>query len=144
MNSVLDRRLAAAIAALCVAGVGVAGYLTYVHYAELEPFCLASGGCETVQNSRYAKFLGVPVPLLGLIGYVSILVSLAVPGENGRIATALLASVGFVFSLYLTYLELFKIHAICQWCVVSAALMTLIAGLALVRLWGYEQPHATA
>ena len=122
------------IAVLAVLGLGVAGYLTYVHYAGLHPVCVASGGCETVQSSSYAKLAGVPVPLLGLIGYALILGSLFVPGDAGRMATAALSIVGFGFSLYLTYVEIFKIEAICQWCVASAVLMTLLAVLSVVRL----------
>jgi uncharacterized membrane protein len=131
---VSERRLTGAIIVLSVAGLGVAGYLTYVHYAGLHPVCVASGGCETVQSSHYAKLAGIPVPLLGLIGYASILGSLLVPDDTGRMATAGLAVVGFGFSLYLTYLELFVIKAICQWCVASAVLMTALAILAVIRL----------
>jgi len=131
---VTERRLSGAIAVLSVLGLGVAGYLTYVHYAGLHPVCVASGGCETVQSSHYAKLAGVPVPVLGLIGYAAILGSLLVRGDIGRMATAGFAIVGFGFSLYLTYLELFVIKAICQWCVASAVLMTGLAILAVIRL----------
>jgi uncharacterized membrane protein len=122
------------IAVLALVGLGVAGYLTYVHYAGIHVLCAASGGCETVQTSSYAKLAGIPVPVLGLVGYVGILVSLFVPGDTGRLATAGLALVGFGFSVYLTYLEVFVIKAICQWCVGSAVLMTGIAVLAVIRL----------
>ena len=129
-----ERRLRVVIAALAVAGLAVAGYLTYVHYADLEPFCAGGGGgCERVQNSSYAEFSGVPVALLGLIGYALILATLAVPGEPGRIGSALLALVGFGFSAYLTWVELFEIDAICQWCVVSAVLMTGLAAATVTR-----------
>jgi uncharacterized membrane protein len=131
---VSERRLVAVIAVLGVVGLGIAGYLTYVHYAGLHPVCVASGGCETVQSSSYAKLAGVPVPLLGLIGYAGILLSLLVRGDTGRLATAGLAIVGFGFSLYLTYLELFVIDAICQWCVGSAVVMTALAVLAVWRV----------
>jgi uncharacterized membrane protein len=87
-----------------------------------------------VQTSSYSKLAGVPVPVLGLIGYAGILVALFVPGDSGRLATAGLALVGFGFSVYLTYLEVFVIKAICQWCVGSAVLLTAIAVLAVVRL----------
>jgi uncharacterized membrane protein len=133
-----ERRLALAIAALAILGVAVAGYLTYVHYAGIEPICTGGGSCEKVQASSYAKLAGVPVALIGLGGYLAILASLRLPGEGGVVATAALALVGFGFSLYLTYLELFEIDAICQWCVGSAVLMTLLAGLAVARLLRVE------
>lgn len=133
-----DRRLGIAIAVLSLIGIGIAGYLTYVHYADLHIVCFTGGGCETVQASRYAKFAGIPVPLLGLVGYVSILGSLLIPRELGRAAGMLLALSGFGFSVYLTWLELAKIKAICQWCVGSAIVMTLLAIVATWRFWVYE------
>jgi len=140
-----ERRLAIAIAVVAALGVAVAAYLTYVHYADVKVFCAAGGGgCEKVQTSSYAKLAGVPVAVLGLIGYLGILASLAVPGEAGRFAGALIALVGFGFSVYLTYRELFTIKAICQWCVASAVLMTLLAVLTTVRLLrAEEQPFGT-
>jgi uncharacterized membrane protein len=129
-----DRRLVIAIAGVGVLGLAIAAYLTYIHYAGIKPVCLASGGCERVQSSRYAKLAGVPVTVLGLVGYAGILSSLRVRGEPGLFGGALIALTGFGFSLYLTYLELFKIHAICQWCVASAVLMTVLAALAVMRL----------
>jgi len=130
----IDRRLKIAIAVLCILGIGDAGYLTYVHYEGLKGVCLSGGGgCETVQASKYAKIGGLPVAVLGLAGYIGILGSLAIKGELGRAAGFALALVGFAFSMYLTYRELFTIHAICQWCVGSAVLMTLLTILTLYR-----------
>jgi uncharacterized membrane protein len=135
-----ERRLRLAVAALAVAGLAVAGYLTYVHYAGLDPVCAGGGGgCERVQNSSYAELAGVPVALLGLIGYGLILASLAVPGELGRSAGVLLALVGFGFSAYLTWVELFDIDAICQWCVASALLMTALAAATVARVITLEE-----
>jgi uncharacterized membrane protein len=135
-----ERRLRLAVAALAVAGLAVAGYLTYVHYAGLDPVCAGGGGgCERVQNSSYAELAGVPVALLGLIGYGLILASLAVPGELGRSAGVLLALVGFGFSAYLTWVELFDIDAICQWCVASALLMTALAAATVARVLTLEE-----
>jgi uncharacterized membrane protein len=128
-----DRVLHRALLVLSVIGLGIAGYLTYIHYKGIAPICAAGHGCETVQASKWAKLGGVPVPLLGLIGYVGIFGSLLLRGELPRLATAGMAYLGFGFSMYLTYLELFKIHAICQWCVGSAVVMTLIAILSTVR-----------
>jgi uncharacterized membrane protein len=129
-----SRRVDLAIATLALAGLGIAAYLTYVHYAGIKPLCLASGGCEKVQSSDYAKLAGVSVAVLGLVGYAGILASLLVRGETGRAATACLGLIGFGFSAYLTYRELFTIKAICQWCVASAVLMTAIAALAVFRM----------
>jgi uncharacterized membrane protein len=122
----LERRLTIAIGVLSLIGLGIAGYLTYVHYEGLKVLCLSSGGCETVQSSTYAKLDGIPVPVLGLLGYISILFSLALRGDMGRLAGFGLALIGFGFSAYLTYRELFTIKAICQWCVGSAIVMTAL------------------
>jgi uncharacterized membrane protein len=136
---VSERRLRIAVAALALAGLGVAGYLTWVHYGDLEPICAGgSGGCERVQTSEYAELAGVPVALLGLIGYGAILASLALPGDVGRFAGALLALSGFGFSAWLTYVELFEIDAICQWCVASAVIMTALAVVTSLRV---AAPH---
>jgi uncharacterized membrane protein len=129
------RRLRIAVAALSLAGMGVAGYLTWVHYADLEPICAGgSAGCERVQSSDYAELAGVSVALIGLVGYGMILASLALPGDAGRFAGALLALAGFGFSAWLTYVELFEIDAICQWCVANAVIMTALALVASVRV----------
>jgi uncharacterized membrane protein len=129
---------------LAVIGAGIAGYLVYVHYSGIKIVCVSGGGgCEKVQSSSYAELAGVPVALLGLLGYVGILVSvLFAPDETGRLAVAFLALVGFGFSMYLTWAELFRIHAICQWCVGSATIMTLLAIVSVVRLVRYDEPRA--
>jgi uncharacterized membrane protein len=129
---------------IALIGLGIAAYLTYVHYAGLHPLCLASGGCEKVQSSHWSKLGGIPVATLGLVGYAAILVLLFVPGEVGLAGSALVALVGFGFSMYLTYAELFKIHAVCQWCVASAVLMTLLAVLTVIRLMTHEERRAYA
>ena len=85
-----------------------------------------------MQSSSYAELAGVPVALLGLIGYAAILAAALLPGETAG-SRRLIALVGFGFSLYLTYLELFGINAICQWCVASAVIMTVLAVLTGVR-----------
>ena len=133
-RDVTDHRLRVAIGVLALIGIGVAGYLTYVHYEGLKVLCLSSGGCETVQASSYAKLDGVPVALLGLLGYIGIIGSLLIRGEMGRITGFAIALIGFGFSMYLTYRELFTIKAICQWCVSSAVLMTLLAVLTAWRV----------
>jgi uncharacterized membrane protein len=138
------RRLDIAIGAIALVGLGIAAYLTYVHYAGLHPLCLASGGCEKVQSSHWSKLGGIPVATIGLVGYAAILALLFVPGELGLAGTALVALVGFGFSAYLTYVELFRIHAVCQWCVASAVLMTVLAALSVARLVMAEDRRAYA
>jgi uncharacterized membrane protein len=138
---VSDRALRTAGLVLAVLGIGIAGYLVYVHYADIDPVCNIAHGCHKVQTSDYAKLAGIPVALLGLIGYVVLLGALLAPqGETARMVAALTALVGFGFSLYLTYRELFTIDAICQWCVGSAILMT---GLAVVCTWRLLRDPAT-
>jgi uncharacterized membrane protein len=129
-----DRALHRTLLVLTFVGIGIAGYLTYVHYRGLPVLCAINQGCEKVQSSKYAKVGGVPVPLIGLVGYLGILGSLLVRGEGARLATAAMAYVGVAFSAYLTFLELFRIHAICQWCVGSAITLTLIAIFATIRV----------
>jgi uncharacterized membrane protein len=91
---VTGRRLTVAAAALAVIGAAIAGYLTWVHYAELEPFCVGGGAaCERVQSSRYADLADVPVAVLGLAGYLAILGALVLPGATGRSAAAFAAVV---------------------------------------------------
>ena len=126
--------LRTASAAIGLAGLAIATYLTVVHYTGAAPVCALSHGCETVQKSRYSELAGVPVALLGLLGYVAILAALARDGERGRTLAAFLSLAGFGFSLWLTYTELAELHAICPWCVASAICMTLLAGLSAARL----------
>lgn len=129
-QSVLRR----ATAALGLIGVGIAGYLTYIHYAGLRPICGVSRGCETVQTSSYASLFGIPVAPLGLITYVLILLSLKLPAEHGLLAGYVLTVIGFGFSVYLTYREVFTIHAICSWCVSSAIVFTLMTIVGTIRV----------
>ena len=137
-----DGQLRLAAAALGLAGVAIAIYLTVLHYDHSAPVCVGGGGgCEKVQSSDYAELAGVPVAVLGTIGYALILASLLVPGDAGRFAGALLGLVGVGFSVYLTYLELFVIDAICQWCVASAVVMAALAAVTVIR---FARPSAPA
>jgi uncharacterized membrane protein len=126
-----DRRLRLAALVITVIGIAIAGYLTYVHYNGLGGLLCIGGhhghsSCQTVQSSTWSKLAGVPVALLGLIGYLVIFASLWVRGDIGRIGGFGVALVGFLFSLYLTYREAFSIHAYCEWCLTSAGLMTVL------------------
>jgi uncharacterized membrane protein len=126
-----------AIAGLALLGLAISAYLTWVHYAGIEPVCTGVSDCERVQNSSYAELVGIPVALLGVLGYSAILASLKTRVE----ITAMLAYVAVVFSAYLTWAEVFRIEAICQWCVVSALVSLAIAVLATLRALGAPLHH---
>lgn len=128
-----DRPRAVGIA-LALLGLGIASYLTYVHYAGVAPICSGSHGCEKVQTSEWSKLVGIPVAVLGLIGYAGILASFFVPGEPGLMAGAAFALVGLGFSAYLTYREIWSIEAICIWCVASAIVLALLTVVTVTRL----------
>src|SRR5437867_2728387 len=103
-------------------------------------FARGIGSCEYVQTSRYAQLLGVPVALYGVVGYATLL-GLGLAGlqpamaSNRRVSVLLaaLATVGFGFTLYLTAIELFVLHAICRWCMASAVIMTAIWVLSILE-----------
>src|ERR1700759_4834655 len=123
-----------AMAVLALLGVALATYLTIVHYAGLKPACTAGQSCVKVQTSVWSKLDGVPVALIGLIGYIGIVASLLAPDrEETRLATLGLTLIGFGFSAYLTYRELFSIHAICEECATSAVFMTILLICAVYR-----------
>ena len=129
------RTVRIAMIVLAVIGLGIASYLTYVHYAGIKPACTAGESCTKVQTSIYSKLGGVPVALMGLIGYIVILASLLVrETETSRFATLVFTLAGFGFSAYLTYRELFSIHAVCEWCATSAGIMTI---LMLMSIWRF-------
>jgi uncharacterized membrane protein len=140
------RTLRITLIVLTVIGVGLATYLTYIHYANVKPLCGRGGGtCLKVQTSQYSKLAGVPVALMGLIGYIAILATLLAPeDERTRFATVALTLGGFGFSAYLTYREVFSLEAICEWCVSSAVLMTVLLGLSLWRYLRGEDSSAPA
>lgn len=127
----MTRRAAAAVA---LAGLAIAGYLTVLHYTGGAPACAIAHGCATVQESSYAELAGIPVALLGLLGYGAILATLSRDGEAARTATAFLALAGAGFSGWLTYVEVARLEAICSWCVASAVCMALLAALSVARL----------
>lgn len=135
------RRNRLLIAIIVVAAIGLldAIYLTIVHYEGFSFLaCFAShhghSSCETVQSSQWNNVAGIPVALLGLIGYLMLLGSLAVRGEFGRTAGFLIALIGFSFSMYLTYREAVSLHGTyCEWCLGSATCMTVLLVLTGIR-----------
>jgi uncharacterized membrane protein len=130
-----------AIALLSLIGLIISGYLSLYKLGYLGFIQCTTGGCETVQSSRYAFFMGMPVAVWGMGAYV-VLLTLSLVGlqpawmRERWVAIALFAtsSIGLVFTAYLTYLEAYVIHAWCQWCLVSAALVTLIFLLSIPGL----------
>jgi uncharacterized membrane protein len=130
-----NRRLV--IIVLTVLGIFVAGYLSWSHYSGEPVYCGGSNSCELVNNSRFA-FLGpIPVALIGLTGYIIILVLSLIPPKEDRQWPMLLifagALIGTMLQWYLFYIELFVLHAICFWCVTSQTLITSIFLLSFPR-----------
>jgi uncharacterized membrane protein len=119
-------------------GIGIASYIAIEAAGGDAPACIAgSSGCETVANSTYSHLLGVNIAVFGIVGYLLLLATALLRGDGARMAGFGLSLAGFGYSVFLTYLELFKIEAICQWCVASAVLMTILFGLSTVRMVGY-------
>jgi uncharacterized membrane protein len=130
-----------AIALLALVGLFVALYLWLHALGFGGPIKCGTGGCDTVQASPWAVLFGIPVAFYGVAGYLAVLVVTLValrPAALGQSKWDLLlvglATVGVLFTAYLTYLELFVIHAICRWCVGSAVIMTAIWIVALLSL----------
>jgi uncharacterized membrane protein len=118
-----DRTLRLCAALASVAGVGIAGYLSWVHYADASVLCIAGGDCETVQESSYSEIAGLPVALIGLVGYALLFVLVGWDAPEARLAAAAFAFVGLVFSVYLLAVQAFVIEAFCVWCVANDVLI---------------------
>jgi uncharacterized membrane protein len=126
------------IAFVAVLGIGVATYIAIADSGGGHPTCLAGGsGCATVAESSYSHIAGVNIAIFGIVGYILLLASAFFANDAARFGGFAVALGGFGFSVYLTYLEIFKIEAICQWCVASAVLMTILFLLNATRLIGY-------
>lgn len=128
-----EARLRAAIAALALAGAGIAAYLTYTRSTG-DPIACATGGCETVQRSRYSQVAGVPVAVLGLAAYLALLSTAMVRGPLAAALGAGIAAASLAFSAWLLYAQLVLIDAVCQWCLANDAVVVLAAAAALARL----------
>ena len=126
------------LAVLALFGVLISIYMLLYHVGMIGSIVCGTGGCETVQNSPWSSFLGIPVPLIGLLGYAALLATALLGLQprligDRRIALVLLAGalIAFAFSAYLTWLEAFVIHAWCRWCIASAVLALLLVLAAL-------------
>jgi uncharacterized membrane protein len=129
------------VAMLALAGIFVATYLLLYKIGMIGHLSCSIGSCETVNTSKWATFLGMPVAGWGVAFYL-VLFIVALISTGGRYAESrgmaqvivALAASGVLFSAWLTWLELFRIHAICQWCVTSAILVTVIFVISLLEL----------
>lgn len=142
--SVMDNALLAtsakwSVPLIALAGLGVAVYLTHVETTATEAVCGAIGNCNAVQQSEYAQILGVPIGVLGVMGYALILlawgVARFVDADRGNVALLTLVGFGAIFSVYLTFLEPFVIGATCAWCLMSALTMLLLLWLVAPAGW---------
>ncbi len=130
MNSATGARWA--VAALSLAGLAVATYLSVEHVTGGIPACGVSAGCDTVTTSEYAVLMGVPVAILGVVGYAALLLGtlayLGLDDPPNSLSYALMgiALLGEGFTVYFVYTQAFRIHAYCEYCLASAAIMTSI------------------
>ena len=127
-----DRALRLVMAGLATATVGIAAYLVHAHYTGGSVVC-STGGCETVQQSRYAEIFGVPVALVGLLGSLAIMLSLVRSDLRWRAAGLALAVSGLFFAVYLIVVQVAVLGAVCQWCMANDVMLALLAGLAAWR-----------
>ncbi len=119
---------------ISVIGMVVAGYLAYVETAQVDAVCGPVGDCNTVQQSKYAQLFGIlPIGVLGLVGYIAILITWFIARSRSNpisnlasLAILIMTTAGTFFSIYLTFLEPFVIGATCAWCLTSAILMTIL------------------
>ena len=125
---------------LAVIGLLVATYMTIFKWTNNDAMCLGSGDCSTVNASRYADVNGIPVALIGVLGYAAILGMLVFEDradflrQNSTLLTFGLALTGFLFTVWLIYAEIFLIKAFCPFCVTSQVVMTIIFILSIIRL----------
>jgi uncharacterized membrane protein len=134
-----------AIPILALLGLGVATYLAYVEIVHVDAVCGPVGECNIVQSSPYAQILGIPIAVLGMLNYLAIVVLWSVQkylGGRGAYLSALgligLTLLGTLFSIYLTCLEIFVIHAVCAWCLSSAVITTALMLLVAVPITANE------
>jgi uncharacterized membrane protein len=131
---------------LSILGIAVAGYLTIVHYREDLLVCGVTSGCKTVQTSPYSEVAGIPIAILGVLMYLSLLGSVGIRlkwselSDPAGMVAFVIALTGAVYAAHLTYLELFVIHAICQWCVASAILTLALCLIEANGVWRSLDP----
>jgi uncharacterized membrane protein len=127
--------------ALVIVGLAVSIYMTIYKISGNDGMCLGSGDCSTVNASRFSEVNGIPVAVFGIAGYAAILFVHAFENrnaffrKNGTLLIFGMSLTGFLFTLWLVYVELAVIHAICPFCVTSQVAMTIIFIIAVVRLF---------
>lgn len=146
----LDQRVRFGVVVAAVIGLVDSIYLTWIKLTHNEASCLVGiGNCETVNTSRYSEISGIPIALVGALAYLILLVLVllearkAISTENSSTLIFGIGLAGFLYSLYLTYLELMVIKAVCPFCVLSAVAMTAVFILAVVRLFLHRQKLKT-
>jgi uncharacterized membrane protein len=138
MSATPEGRLRTIAVFIATFGIAVAAYIAIAEADGGAPACFAGGGgCETVAQSSHSELAGINVAVFGIVGYLLLLGAALLRGDGARLAGFALALIGFGYSVYLTWLELFVIDAICQWCVASAILMTLLFAVNAVRMVRY-------
>ncbi len=136
----MDKWLYRVSVALAVLGILVSAYMTVYKLTENPSMCLGNGGCSVVNSSKYAEVYGIPVAVVGIGGYLAILALLWMERRTSFLSNNItlvvfgLALVGFLFTLYLIYVELALIHALCPFCVTSQITMTVLFVLSVIRL----------
>jgi len=129
--------------AAILAGIGLldALYLSWIKITHGAVYCGTSGECETVNSSRYSEVSGIPIAYLGLLAFAAIILLLYMERrgqfwqENAPLLVFGISLVGVLYSVYLTYLEIWVIRAICPYCVISAIVMLLLLIVSSARLW---------
>ena len=136
----MDKRLSNIAIALTIVGLLVSIYMTIYKFTDNEKMCIGSGGCSVVNSSRYSEVSGIPVALLGVGGYVAILAVLLLEHrnkffeQNGTMMFFGLSITGFLFTVWLIYVEIALIKALCPFCLTSQAVMTVLFILSVIRL----------
>lgn len=137
----MDKWFYRVLVVLTIIGLLVSIYMTIYKITGNNGMCLGSGDCSTVNASRFAEVNGIPVAVFGMVGYAAILLALLFESrnsflkENGTLLIFGMSLVGFIFTLWLIYVELVLLHAICPFCVTSQVAMTLIFILSVIRLF---------
>lgn len=140
----MEKRLSQLAIILTVIGLLVSVYMTIYKITSNDNMCIGSGDCKTVNDSRYSEVtiagLRIPVAVLGVVGYAVILGVLLFEQrtdflqQNGSLVFFGLSLMGFLFTLYLVYVEIALIKAFCPFCVTSQIAMTLIFILSVIRV----------